>query len=276
MKKFRYIASALLLGALLPLTFASCGSSDDDEDKKDPTENKSDAPDELYVDIWSGSIREVIRMVKVEGGTFRMGNADGSYYESPEHDVTLSDYYIGMFEVRQDEWELIMGGNPSYLTEGQRRLPVESVSWNDCQEFIKKLNEKTGLTFRLPTEAEWEFAARGGTKSKGYLYSGSSTIGDVAWYEDNTEDTHTVGRLKANELGLFDMTGNVEEWCQDWMGSYSASAQTNPTGPVTGTERVLRGGAANFAAKFCTTTFRTFAKPDQSGNFRGFRLAMSI
>ena len=224
-------------------------------------------------------------MIAVEGGTFQMGaqssdssgdNYDGDAYsdESPVHSVTLSSYYIGETEVTQELWEAVMGNNPSYYS-GYTQRPVESVSWNDCQEFITKLNNLTGKNFRLPTEAEWEYAARGGNKSKGYKYSGSNTVGDVAWCDSNSSSqTHDVKTKQANELGIYDMSGNVCEWCQDWYGSYSSSSQTNPTGPVSGSLRVLRGGGWNYYARYCRVSFRYDVSPDCRYNYYGFRLAL--
>ena len=193
-------------------------------------------------------LRELINnMVFVKGGTFTMGaTAEQIGYgnnETPAHQVTLSDYFIGKTEVTQELWYAVMGNNPSYFTRSSRN-PVEQVSWHDCQSFIQKLNQLTGLRFRLPTEAEWEYAARGGNKSKGYKYSGSNNIGDVAWcYDNSSETTHEVGTKAPNELGLYDMSGNVWEWCSDWYGRYSSSAQSNPTGPSSGSFRVFRGGS---------------------------------
>ena len=192
-------------------------------------------------------------MIAVKGGTFTMGatseqGSDAESDEKPTHSVTLSDYYIGKFEVTQELWQAVMGNNPSYYKGNN--LPVEQVSWNDVQEFIKKLNQKTGANFRLPTEAEWEYAARGGNKSQGYKYSGSNTIGNVAWYTDNSgSKTHQVGTKAPNELGIYDMTGNVWEWCQDWYGSYSRDSQTNPKGASSGSSRVYRGGSWYYGAK---------------------------
>jgi len=198
----------------------------------------------------------VKNMVFVEGGTFQMGatpeQGSGVYDdEKPVHSVTLSDYYIGKYEVTQEEWQVVMGNNPSYF-KGDR-LPVERVSWNDCQTFIRKLNALTGLTFRLPTEAEWEYAARGGAKSGGYKYSGGDNIDEVAWYGENysTGSTHPVGTKRPNALGLYDMSGNVWEWCGDWYGSYSSDAQTDPVGPSMGSRRVLRGGSWGRYAAYC-------------------------
>ena len=148
-----------------------------------------------------------------------------------------------------------MGDNPSEFKGASR--PVENVSWNDCQDFIRKLNELTGASFRLPTEAEWDFAARGGNSSRGYKYSGSDTIGDVAWHLGNSGDeTHAVGGKSANELGLYDMSGNVSEWCSDWFGEYSSSSQTNPKGPSNGSRRVYRGGSWGYFAMNCRVSDR--------------------
>ena len=184
-------------------------------------------------------------MVYVCGGSFDMGatseqGSDVYTDEKPVHRVTLSSYSIGKYEVTQELWEAVMGSNPSYH-KGSRR-PVDEVSWDDCQDFIRKLNELTGANFRLPTEAEWEFAARGGNSSRGYKYSGSDTLDNVAWYYDNSEsETHDVGTKSSNELGLYDMSGNVWEWCNDRYGSYSSSSQTNPKGGSS-YRRVFRGG----------------------------------
>ena len=225
------------------------------------------------------------KMVSVSGGTFLMGaqntDSSGSNYdadaydnEAPVHNVTLSDYQIGETEVTQALWQAVMGTNPS-ASRGDN-LPVETVSWDDCQEFITKLNQATGKTFRLPTEAEWEFAARGGTKSQGYKYSGSNTIGDVAWYKENSgSKTHEVGTKQANELGLYDMSGNVYELCSDWYGNYSSSAQSNPTGPSTGSIRVLRGGSWSSYARYCRVAYRNGATPTGRGYRNGLRLALS-
>ena len=213
------------------------------------------------------------KMIKVTGGTFQMGTKGSEVDEQPVHNVTLSDYYIGKTEVTQELWQAVMGSNPSNF-KGDN-LPVESVSWNDCQTFITKLNELTGQNFRLPTEAEWEFAAKGGTQSKGYTYSGSNTLGDVAWYTSNSSDkTHEVATKAPNELGIYDMSGNVWEWCQDWYDSYSSSSQTNPTGPSSGYYRVNRGGSWSYNATNCRTANRSHNSPTYSNNRAGFRLAL--
>ena len=220
-----------------------------------------------------------IEMVKVEAGSFNMGatpemqNPDED--EKPVHRVTLTNnYYIGKYEVTQALWQAVMGSNPSYFKGDD--LPVEQVSWNDCQDFISKLNAMTGKRFRLPSEAEWEYAARGGKKSRGYQYSGSNTLGDVAWYEGNSgSKTHAVGTKQPNELGIYDMTGNVYEWCQDWYGSYSSSPQTNPIGAVSGSCRVYRGGCWVSSARNCRTSYRGRRTPDFRYGFLGLRLVLS-
>ena len=220
-----------------------------------------------------------IEMVKVEAGTFLMGATsemkDPDSDEKPVHQVTLSnDYYMGKYEVTQALWEAVMGSNPSNF-KGDN-LPVEKVSWNDCQEFISKLNSLTGRKFRLPTEAEWEYAARGGKKSRSYQYSGSSYISDVAWYDGNgARETYPVGTKQANELGIYDMCGNVYEWCLDWYGSYSSFSQTNPTGADSGSNRVDRGGCWGTSAMSCRLSSRDCCTPDCRSRILGLRLALS-
>jgi formylglycine-generating enzyme required for sulfatase activity len=214
-------------------------------------------------------------MVHVDGGTFQMGSEDSESLsdEQPVHQVTLSTFSIGQTEVTQELWEAVMGTNPSYFKGA--KLPVEQVSWYDCQTFFSKLNSMTGKQFRLPTEAEWEYVARGGNRSKGYTYSGSNNIGDVAWYDSNSGNTtHEVATKAPNELGVYDMSGNVWEICHDWFGSYRSSSQTNPVGPSSGTYRVRRGGGWNTYAKDLPVTRRFISAPDYSGYFLGLRLAL--
>ena len=217
-------------------------------------------------------------MVWVEGGTFRMGatsEQDGDAYdnEKPAHSVTLSSYYIGKTEVTQALWKAVMGSNPSEF-KGDNR-PVESVSWDDCQAFIRKLNALTGQNFRLPTEAEWEFACRGGNNSRGYKYSGSNYIDNVAWHDGNFGDkTHPVATKSPNELGIYDMSGNVWEWCADWYGDYSSGRQTNPKGPYDGSYRVRRGGSWGFDAWCCRSSARDSAGPTYRFYYLGLRLAL--
>lgn len=228
-------------------------------------------------------------MKLVEGGTFRMGatseqGSEANNDEEPVHTVTLSNYYMGETEVTQALWQAVMGSNPSYF-KGDN-LPVENVSWNDCQEFIRKLKQKTRKNFRLPTEAEWEYAARGGKKCRGYKYSGSNTIGSVAWYTDNSgSKTHTVKAKSPNELGLYDMSGNVYEWCSDWYGSnyygrslsmnpHGKSPSMNPQGSFSGSHRVLRGGNWNLDAVSCRVSYRGYLDPDDESAYIGLRLCL--
>lgn len=214
-------------------------------------------------------------MVYVEGGTFTMGateeqGSEAEVDEKPAHQVTVSDFYIGKYVVTQAQWKAVMGSNPSNWKGDD--LPVENVSWNDIQEFLRKLNAKTGRRYRLPTEAEWEYAARGGNKSRGYKYSGDNNIDAVAWYDGNSgKRIHPVGRKSPNELGLYDMSGNVWEWCQDWYDSYSGSDQTDPAGPSAGSIRVLRGGCWFSSAELCRVANR-FSYAPVNRNSHGLRL----
>ena len=243
------------------------------------------------------------KMVYVDGGTFTMGATEeqgSDYYpdELPTHQVTLSSYSIGATEVTQELWQAVMGDNPSHFNGVQTewcldfetweeypddvdygtnlQRPVENVNWDICQEFITELNQLTGKNFRLPTEAEWEYAARGGSKSQGYKYAGSNTIGDVAWYMDNNpgSGTQPVGTKAPNELGLYDMSGNVNEWCQDWYGSYPSDSQVNPVGPATGSNHVYRGGNLSDFAKYCRVSNRYMSGPENWLHFVGMRLVL--
>ncbi len=249
--------------------------------------------DTVYI-YQGGDFTETIKgmsfdMVYVEGGTFQMGATSEQgrdYYsdEIPVHSVTLSDYYIGKFEVTQGLWEKVMG-----TTIHEQRIkagysstngvgsdyPMYYVNWEEAQEFCKKLSQLTGKTYVLPTEAQWEYAARGGVKSRGYKYSGSNTIGNVAWYSDNSSSsTHPVATKQPNELGLYDMSGNVWEWCSDWYGSYSSESQSNPTGPSTGSNRVLRGGSWCNSARNCRVSFRNYSYPSNRSFNDGFRFVL--
>ena len=224
-------------------------------------------------------------MISVKGGIFEMGaqNVDPSQpnydeeawdRESPVHLVSLSDYYIGETEVTQELWQAVMGYNPSHFEGGQK--PVEQVTWNDCKNFIKRLNQLTGMNFRFPTEAEWEFAAKGGNESQGYKYSGSDDIKDVAWYSADGKKTRDVKTKLSNELGIYDMSGNVMEWCGDLYGDYSSNTQTDPTGPSYGTDYIVRGGCCLSAAAYCRVTVRSFFNAGGASYGIGFRLALEL
>lgn len=214
-------------------------------------------------------------MIKVEGGTFKMGSTIGENRERPVHDVTLSPFWIGETQVTQKLWSAVMGDNPSDFTGDDN--PVNRVSWVECERFVMKLNELTQQQFYLPTEAEWEFAARGGNISKGFLYAGSDNIEDVAWFDENSQnEVQPVARKEPNELGLFDMSGNVWEWCQDWgdRGYYKKSPNRDPKGPSAGTDRVLRGGGRNSIAGNCRVAYRNFNNPENKRSSIGLRIAM--
>jgi len=244
-----------------------------------------DEPDDPAVTFNVNGVSFTMRAI--EGGTFNMGatseqGTDAYDWEKPVHEVTLSNYFIGQTEVTQELWIAVMGSNPSYYNTAPE-LPVERVTWNDCQTFISKLNEMTGKSFRLPTEAEWEFAARGGNLSRGYKYAGGDDINAMGWYWGNIPShyggttgygTQPVATKLPNELGLFDMTGNVWEWCQDWYGNYSSAAQEDPTGPSWGSYRIFRGGSWSRSAESCRVSYRNFNYPSSSDDSMGLRLAL--
>ena len=227
-----------------------------------------------------------LEMVYVRGGTFTMGsnsarglkvNYDAS---QPEHNVTVGDYFIGRYEVTQEQWRGVMDASPSRFAGDS--LPVEQVSWDDAQQFCAMLSQMTGYRFRLPTEAEWEYAARGGSLARGYTFAGSNDREDVAWYCVNSGGhTHTVGQRQPNELGLFDMSGNVAEWCTDWMSPYSdmitdGDTLVNPRGPRSGDSRVLRGGHYNSTSPGCTVYDRGWYLPSGRYEFYGLRVVMEL
>ena len=249
----RYILFSLLL--TLPLSLAAQGTVRRPLKPKEENPNPKPSPKTKTnpkhkstptVNRQAELNKLINNMVYVSGGTFTMGatseqGSDAYGDEKPTHSVTLSSFYLCKYEVTQALWRAVMGNNPSNFRGNN--LPVEKVSWDDCQTFISRLNTLTGKRFRLPTESEWEYAARGGNRSRGYKYSGSNVLSDVAWYDDNSGGkTHPVGSKSPNELGLYDMSGNVWEWCSDGYGTYSSSSQTNPTGASSGLHRVYRGG----------------------------------
>ena len=224
-------------------------------------------------------------MIPVEGGTFTMGCTDEQgagcpEQEKPAHQVTVPGFYIGKYEVTQAEWKAVMGTNPSKFKDCDR-CPVDNVTWNEAQEFIQKLNQQTGKNFRLPTEAEWEYAARGGQKSKGYLYAGDSrNLGLVAWWYGNSgRKTHPVGERKANELGIYDMSGNVWEWCADsWHDNFKGAPADGLewSGRGVNGKRALRGGSWNNNAEDARSSARRESNYTNSNGYFGFRLAHGL
>jgi len=220
-----------------------------------------------------------MEFVFVKGGCFDMGDTvgDGVSSEKPVHEVCVSDFYIGKYEVTQGQWNAIIGSNPSYFKNCGDTCPVEQVSWNDIQEFIQKLNSRTGKTYRLPTEAEWECAARSGGKSEKYAGTSSDPDG-YAWHSSNSgSKTHPVGQKRPNGLGLYDMTGNVWECCQDWYDEnyYSGSPRDNPQGPSSGSYRVFRGGGWYYVPGLICTSYRHIIYPSNRDFSGGFRVAFS-
>lgn len=220
-----------------------------------------------------------IDMVYVEGGIFIMGSIDSEADsdEQPLHQVVLNDFYISKYEITQAEWKSVMKNSPSYF-KGDN-LPVECVSYSNVQLFISKLNAKTGKIYRLPTEAEWEYAARGGNKNKGYKYSGSDDIDKIGWFCDNSkEQTHPVGGKVSNELGIYDMSGNVHEWCSDWYDSiyYAKSPVVNPQGSKLDNVCVFRGGSWCSTKKYCRIANRNHNSSEIKNYSLGFRIVEDI
>lgn len=217
-------------------------------------------------------------MIFIQGSQFMMGctkEQGGQCFraENPQHSVIVANFSICRYPVTQGLWKQVMGNNPSFF-KGCDDCPVESVSWDNAQEFIGKLNALTGGKYRLPTEAEWEYAARGGNKSAGYIYPGGNDINSLAWYEKNSNGrTHPVGLKKPNELGLYDMAGNVMEWCQDWFNAYGSDLAIHPAGPETGRYRVLRGSSWIGSAANCRVSDRDSNVSDCHTDNLGFRLA---
>lgn len=272
----------------------SLSNADANKDGEVDISDVTDLIDCLLLDGWPDDDDDetftvdgvTFKMVAVEGGTFLMGaTSEQSEYaqshEYPVHQVTLSDFSIGETEVTQALWVAVMGSNPSY-DQSDLNKPVERVSYDDCCQFIVKLNQLTGRNFVLPTEAQWEFAARGGNMSNSYIYAGSNNINDVCWYDQNTiyvgQGTQPVGSLDPNELGLYDMSGNVHEWCYDFYGSYPSESQTNPTGPTSATDynqfRVARGGSIGWPGNCCRVSSRERMGQAQRKDSFGLRLAL--
>ena len=271
-----------LIIACLSLAFVLSACSKKDNEPVDPTPDPTTATLPEVLTFTVGDV--TFKMMKVEKGTFTMGateeQEDPTDNEKPTHQVTLTKtYYMGETEVTQALWKAVMGNdyNPSSWVGDQ--MPVQKVSYNEitaAEGFLAKLNAATGRTFRIPTEAEWEFAARGGNKSNKTQYSGSANIDSVAWYRDNSDmKVHEVAQKKANELGLYDMSGNVYEWCSDWYGGYSSDAQTDPTGPATGVGCVIRGGSYVENVVNVRTSHRYAFQPQNTKHYIGFRLCLS-
>ncbi len=214
-------------------------------------------------------------MVLIKGGTFKMGNINKLESTSkPIHEVTLSSFYINKFEVTTNQWNSIMEKSIESTSLDE---PIKNITWSDVQIFIKTLNKLTGQIFRLPTESEWEFASRGGVHSKNYFYSGSNNSKEVAVYNDfKTIKISDIGSKKPNELGLFDMSGNVSEWCSDWFGYYSDESKLNPKGPSNGTGKVVRGGGWNNYIYNCKNTYRGYSNPEEKSSNIGFRLVLEF
>jgi formylglycine-generating enzyme required for sulfatase activity len=252
----------LFFAALLLFTVYSCHNPSAENNAE--SEAKPD----------KAKIEKLLEFVKVEGGTFTMG--DENLSDATPHEVEVSSFYIQKTEVTQELWEAVMGSNPSQ-NKSWKDNPVTNVSWDDCQAFIKKLNSISGKKCRLPSEAEWEYAARGGKQSKGYKYAGSDNLDEVAWHGGNSnQKIHPVAEKKPNELGLYDMTGNVWEWCNDWYGDYRVKFIKNPQGPDNGTYRVLRGGTLYHYAVDCLVADRGSGDPDFGSNYLGFRLLSPV
>ncbi len=278
MKRLLITMAAILLCA--PCLYATTPSDDAE------LQGQQTQPANFTVTVGNVSFK----MIWVEGGRFDMGSPDGEGYgdERPQHEVTLDGYWIAETEVTQGLWQAVMGAEKCLTRDCDygSNYPVYYVSYNEAIDFCNKLNKLTDnkYGFRLPAEAEWEYAARGGNKSHGYTYSGSNTLDNVAWYwgnsngnNGNTYGTHEVKTKSSNELGIYDMSGNVWEWCSDWYDSnyYKESPQKNPKGPSTGGSRVLRGGSWASSAEGCRVAYRDRSGPDGSSHSSGFRLAVS-
>jgi formylglycine-generating enzyme required for sulfatase activity len=243
-------------------------------------EPKEEAPPERKEEL--GEPLKAIEMVLIKGGCYQMGDTFGGGQpdEKPVHTVCVDDFYMGKYEITQGQWQSVLGNNPSYFKNCGEKCPVEQVNWNDIQEFIKQLNARTGKRYRLPTEAEWEFAARSGGKRE--KYAGTSSLQDLpkfAWYSATSDgSTHPVGQKQPNGLGLYDMTGNVWEWCQDWYGetTYGQPPRTNPPGPQSGTRRILRGGAWINEQAGVRAAARYGLIPVSRGDLYGFRIALPV
>ncbi len=271
-------------------------SCSDSVKKTIPAENKTSDFDESLPEIKVSEDENALnfvvgnvafRMIKIQGSSFTMGipvDKDGKIGknvfvdETPAHQVTLNSFCIGETTVTQELWQAVLQAYDVSIKENRENLPKVKISWNDCQIFIKRLNMITGRKFRMPTEAEWEFAAKGGTLSKNTIYSGASRLGLVAWYSAVGKPVQPVKKLKANELNIYDMSGNVSEWCNDWYGKeyYANSPENNPQGPDQGQLKVIRGGSVFSTADSCRNTMRMTLDPKLREAAVGFRLALDL
>ena len=267
-----------LLMLLPAMLMVACGDENDEPSSPADTPSSTVQEDDKAMTVTVNNVS--FKMIKVTSGTFMMGAKDGDPeghgVDKPAHQVTLSSYYIGETEVTQQLWTAVMGGR---IESSYYNIPANDINYDDCLQFINKLNQLTGKNFRLPTEAEWEFAARGGNKSKGYTFSGSNNVNDVAWNQNNSSGKlHNVKTKAGNELGIYDMSGNAFEWCYDWQAPYTAEAQTNPKGPNSAMYRILRGGSADSnndnLIRFCRVYVRSCNYPNGRDGFFGLRLAL--
>jgi formylglycine-generating enzyme required for sulfatase activity len=282
MRFFTRYVPALLAAVVLVGMLAACGGGGDGGNKTGtpPRAKRADFRDDK-----AGGIE----MVYVKGGAFKMGGCNEKWMEycggMPGHNVTVGDFYIGKYEVTQKQWFQVMGEIVRNSEEEEwEALPVRRVSWIEVEDFLARLNAIVGRNYRLPTEAEWEFASRGGVKSKGYIFAGSNNPDDVAWFQDNSGDeAHPVGTKGPNELGIYDMSGNVWEWVSDWYGGYSSLDVSDPKGPPSGSDRVYRGGSWDSDTGECQVFNRGYDGPGaRSSGYPGhrpgdlgFRLALS-
>lgn len=276
-KKNRYLMIVWLLSILLALSVFAAELKNERA-----RQGRGEAQGELTVigDTFRDSLTGM-EFIFVKGGCYQMGDTfgDGDSDEKPVHEVCVSDFYMGKYEVTQGQWRQVMGNNPSSNTNCGDNCPVEEVTWTDVQEFIEKLNRNSGKRYHLPTEAQWEYAARSvGKKEKWSGTSSESELGNYAWYSVNAGiRTHPVGQKQPNGLGLYDMTGNVWEWCSDWYGEkyYGESPRDNPGGPSSGSYRVLRGGSFSYEPRIIRAASRFKNIPDDHTSSKGFRVALS-
>ena len=279
MKRYLYILIFAMMPIMLLAQAAGGTIKRPKTSKKKVLHNYSAKESPIENEQTSFVQRLMDNMIFVEGGTFMMGKTQDQNVifskedRTPVHQVTLNSFYISKYEVTQEEWELIMGNNPS-LHKGKRR-PVEMVSWEDCQIFLDKLNKLSGRRFRLPSEEEWEYAARGGQYGKGFKYAGSNNCNEVGWNNNNSDMTSSdVGMKLPNELGLYDMSGNVLEWCQNWYGNYSVDPQSNQNGNEKGEKKVCRGGCFIYGESQCLVSCRNNGNPASTAHYIGLRLAL--